>query len=55
MEKAVNNVLKPNDVLYDHFADILFANGDKAEARNYWQKAIDAGGDEAVLKVKMAQ
>lgn len=55
MGQAISNVGEDNDVLYDHYADILFANGDKEEALEYWQKAIDAGGDEAVLREKMEQ
>ncbi len=53
MGQAIHNVDEDNDVLFDHYGDILWANDDKEKAREYWQKAIDAGGDKDLLKVKI--
>lgn len=53
MEKAIHNIEEENDVLYDHYGDILYGNDDLDEAKEYWQKAIDAGGDAKVIGEKL--
>ncbi len=54
MEKALSNI--ENDqrpVLLEHYGDILFKLGKVEEAVANWQKALDAGGEEEILKNKI--
>ena len=53
MEQAINNIKENNYVLFDHYGDILWENNNNGKAIEYWQKAIDAGGNESIIKPKM--
>ena len=37
----------------EHEGDIRWALGDKEAARDAWRRALEAGGDEAVLNPKL--
>lgn len=55
IERAIDN-LKPeedNSVLYDHYGDILWANGDKEKAVEMWRKAQESGLDTDELREKI--
>ena len=36
----------PSGVLYEHYGDILFMNGEKEEAVKMWQKALEFRDEE---------
>ena len=40
-------------VVLEHAGDIWAKNGDTQKARQYWQKALDNGGDKNVLTAKL--
>lgn len=43
MRSAIENTQEPSGVLYDHYGDILYMNGDREEAVKMWEKAIELG------------
>ncbi|MEY8592940.1 tetratricopeptide repeat protein [Butyricimonas hominis] len=45
MRSAIENTEKPSGVLYEHYGDILYMNGDKEEALKMWKKALELGDD----------
>ena len=46
MRSAIENVKNPSGVLYEHYGDILFMNGEKEEAVKMWQKALEFRDEE---------
>jgi tetratricopeptide (TPR) repeat protein len=54
MRSAMEKDKEPSSVLYDHYGDILFMNGEKDEAVNMWMKALElSGGASDELKYKI--
>lgn len=45
IQSAIEDATSVSAVLYDHYGDILYMNGEKEEAIRMWQKAIGMGGD----------
>ena len=45
MRSAIENTEEPSGVLYEHYGDILYMNGDKEEALKMWKKALELGDD----------
>lgn len=43
MKLAIEKSKEPSSVLYEHYGDILFRNGDKKEALEMWKKALEIG------------
>ena len=50
---AQNNGMAGDPVALEHEGDIRWALGQKETAREVWQKALDFGGDQDVLKPKI--
>lgn len=46
IRSAIENEKNPSGVLYEHYGDILFMNGEKEEAVKMWQKALELGDEE---------
>ena len=46
MRSAIENEKSPSGVLYEHYGDILFMNGEKEEAVKMWRKALELGDEE---------
>jgi tetratricopeptide (TPR) repeat protein len=54
MRSAIEKSKEPSEVLYDHYGDILFMNGEKEEATEMWKKALElSDGKEDELKRKI--
>lgn len=54
MRSAIENTKEPSGVLYEHYGDILYMNGDKEEAVKMWEKALELGDDvSSDLKLKI--
>lgn len=55
IDQAVANLdsTQHNNVILDHAGDIHERLGEHEAALNYWQKAIEAGGEKAVIEQKM--
>lgn len=56
MEKAMSNMSQDGGdrpVLFEHYGDILFKLDDLKGALEYWEKALEAGGDESILGEKI--
>ena len=51
MEQALANSPEPSGVLFEHYGDILYKNGDKEKAMKYWQKALEKGDSEDADKL----
>ena len=51
MEQALSNSKEPSGVLYEHYGDILYKNGDKDKAMEYWLKASEMEDSEDVEKL----
>lgn len=45
MRSAIENTEEQSGVLYEHYGDILYMNGDKDEAVKMWKKALEMGDD----------
>lgn len=45
MRSAIDNDKNPDGVLYEHYGDILYMNGDKDQATEMWKKALGLGGE----------
>ena len=45
MRSALENDKDISGVMYEHYGDILYMDGDKEEAVKMWQKAVETGGD----------
>lgn len=53
IERAIDNDSVPSSTVMEHAGDICCKAGDAKGAAQYWQKAIESGGDEAVLRRKI--
>jgi tetratricopeptide (TPR) repeat protein len=53
METAIKNGGEENPVLLEHYGDILIMLEKKDEAKQYWIKAKEMGGDSSVLNKKI--
>ena len=52
MKLAMEKSKEVSGVLYNHYGDILYMNGEKEEALNMWKKALETGiEDKEELKV----
>lgn len=45
MKQAMEKTADPSGVLYEHYGDILYANGKKEEALEMWKKAKEIGDE----------
>lgn len=55
IEQALKNYEKPSAEVIEHAGDIYWKCGDRAKAVEYWQQAVDEGGDNKVLIKKLKQ
>jgi len=46
MRTALEKSKDPSGVLYEHYGDILYMNGDKEEAIKMWKKALELNDSE---------
>ena len=46
IRSAIENDKNPSGVLYEHYGDILYMNGEKEEAVKMWQKALELGDED---------
>ena len=53
IDLTLANDKDPSDVLWEHAGDIYLMTGDKQKAVEYWQKAIESGGDKTQLERKI--
>ena len=53
--KALVNSQTESAVMVEHYADVLFKNGEKEEALKYWKKAISLGGNTSLLLKKASE
>ena len=53
IDLTLANDKDPSNVLWEHAGDIYLMTGDKQKAVEYWQKAIESGGDKAQLERKI--
>jgi len=53
IERAIDNGGDESDVIVEHYGDILFKNGDVNNAVKQWQKALDMGNTNVLLKQKI--
>lgn len=53
IERAIDNGGDSNDVIVEHYGDILFFNNDLEGAINQWNRAIELGSKSEVLKKKL--
>lgn len=53
MDTAMKNGGDENDVVVEHYGDILFMLNDVNGALTYWQKSLDMGNDSEILKQKI--
>ena len=53
IDLTLANDKEPSNVLWEHAGDIYLMTGDKQKAVEYWQKAIESGGDKALLERKI--
>jgi tetratricopeptide (TPR) repeat protein len=53
IERAIDNGGDTNDVIVEHYGDILFFNNDLDAAINQWNKALILGSKSAILKQKI--
>ena len=51
--RAQDHGMAGDPVALEHEGDIRWALGDKEAARDAWRRALEAGGDEAVLNPKL--
>lgn len=45
MKLAIEKSKEPSGVLYEHYGDVLYKNGDKSGALKMWKKAAELGDD----------
>lgn len=55
IEQALKNYEKPSSDVIEHAGDIFWKCGEHAKAVEYWQQAVDNGGDGKVLLKKLKQ
>lgn len=53
IDLVMTNSEKPGKVELEHAGDIYLMTGDKTKAAEFWQKAIEAGGDKTRLERKL--
>lgn len=53
IDLTLANDKDPSNVLWEHAGDIYLMTGDKQKAVEYWQKAIESGGDKTQLERKI--
>lgn len=53
IEEALKNGAENDPVVLDHHGDVLHALGRSADAVRSWQQAIDAGGNEEAIRLKI--
>lgn len=53
VDLTLQNSKNPDKVLLEHAGDIYLMAGDKEKAVSYWQQAIEAGGNKALLERKI--
>ena len=51
IRSAIEDEQSVSGVLYEHYGDILYMNGEKEEAVKMWQKAMQVGGDVEIDKI----
>lgn len=55
METALKNGGDENDVILEHYGDILFMLNDVDGAVTYWKKALDMGNESEILQQKIIE
>jgi len=55
MESALNNGGDSNPTLLEHYGDILFMLQKLEEAKQFWEKAKNNGGNSEVLERKIRE
>lgn len=53
IERAIDNMTEPNDVIIEHYGDILYFNSLKSEAIAQWIKARDLGSKSTTINEKI--
>lgn len=55
IERAIGNLAPEHDpgVIFEHYGDILWMNGDQNKAMEMWQKSLESGNDSEDLKTKI--
>ena len=53
IDLTLQNSESPDNVLLEHAGDIYLMTGDKEKALDFWQKALEAGGDKTTLERKL--
>jgi tetratricopeptide (TPR) repeat protein len=53
IQQAIDKGGNKSSVVVEHYADILYLNGEKDEALRWWQKAKDLGSDSPTLQQKI--
>ena len=53
LKKAVS--LDSDPVIFDHLGDAYKAKGDTAQARTWWQKALELSPEDEAIKQKLNQ
>lgn len=55
IERAIDNLKneEENGVIYDHYGDILWKNGEQEKALEMWNKALEAGLESEELNLKI--
>ena len=52
LKSAMQNGGEDNGEILEHFGDVLYKEGEKEEALEYWKKALEKGADSDTLKKK---
>ena len=55
LKKAIDIASEASAEMYEHYGDVLAVMGNEAEAVEWWQKAVEAGGDSETLRQKIAR
>lgn len=54
IERAIDNMADLNDVIVEHYGDILYFNSLEAEAINQWKKALELGSKSTKINEKIS-
>ncbi len=54
LKKAIDIASEASAEMYEHYGDVLAVMGNEAEAVEWWQKAVEAGGDSELLRRKIS-
>lgn len=54
LKKAIDLSNEASAEMYEHYGDVLAVTGQEAEAVEWWEKALEAGGDSELLRRKIS-